>query len=258
MGINGAQGSGKSTLADFLQLALESYAGWHVAVLSIDDFYLTRSEREQLAGRIHPLLSTRGVPGTHDLDMLSACIETLKSLAVGKTLQIPRFDKSLDDRADLRTWPTVIGPVGVIILEGWCVGSVPQPDDALRQAINPLEKEQDPSGKWRRFVNLQLAGGYAALFAQLDALVFLRVPDFDAVYRWRLEQEEKLAATTAAPASGIMGKAEIARFIQYFERVTRENLRVMPSMADVMLSFDDHHDCVRSRYSGSPEHVTVT
>ncbi|MCZ6716761.1 MAG: hypothetical protein O6946_06825 [Gammaproteobacteria bacterium] len=41
IGINGAQGTGKSTLAAFLRLALESNAGWRVAVLSIDDFYLT-------------------------------------------------------------------------------------------------------------------------------------------------------------------------------------------------------------------------
>ncbi len=248
LGINGAQGSGKTTLAAFLRLALESHAGRRAAVLSIDDFYLTRSEREELAGQVHPLLSTRGVPGTHDLDMLSACIESLRNLVVDKTLRVPCFDKSLDDRADLRTWPTVVGPVDVIILEGWCVGSLPQSSEALRQPVNALEAEQDRSGKWRRFVNEQLARRYAALFAQLDALVFLRVPDFDAVYRWRLEQEQKLAETSAICAPGIMSEEQIARFVQYFERVTRENLRAMPATADVMLEFDIHHDCVRSRY----------
>ena len=65
IGINGAQGSGKSTLADYIK----SYmcAEGHSAVsLSLDDFYLTREERFQLSRDTHPLLATRGVPGTHD------------------------------------------------------------------------------------------------------------------------------------------------------------------------------------------------
>ena len=189
-------------------------------------------------------MGTRGVPGTHDLQMLSTCIESLKGLPKEKELHLPRFDKSTDDRAKPPVWPTVVGPVDVIILEGWCVGSSPQEDSALLQAINSLEEEQDSSGRWRRFVNDQLAGAYATLFAQLDALIFLRVPDFDAVYRWRLEQEEKLASTTTALAA--MSAAQVARFVQHFERITRENLLVMPSKADVMLEFDDNHDCTGS------------
>jgi len=249
LGINGAQGSGKTTLAAFLQLALESHVGWRAAVLSIDDFYLTRMQREDLAARVHPLLSTRGVPGTHDLELLSSSIESLRNLGANKTLRVPRFDKSLDDRADARTWPAIVGPVDVIILEGWCVGSLPQSSDALLQPLNALEAEQDPSGEWRHFVNEQLRRRYAPLFTQLDRLIFLRVPDFDAVYRWRLEQEQKLAEASATGAPGIMSEEQIARFVQFFERVTRENFRVMPTIADVMLEFDIHHDCVRSCYS---------
>ena len=74
LGINGAQGTGKSTLADYLRLALEIEYDWHVAVLSIDDFYLTKAERTQLAEDVHPLLVTRGVPGTHDIQMLADCL----------------------------------------------------------------------------------------------------------------------------------------------------------------------------------------
>ena len=98
LGINGAQGTGKSTLADFLQLALEESVGWHVAVLSIDDFYLTKTEREHLRKTTHPLLITRGVPGTHDLQLLSTCIEQLRNLNLGSKLSLPRFDKAQEDR----------------------------------------------------------------------------------------------------------------------------------------------------------------
>lgn len=249
VGINGAQGTGKSTLAAYLKLALESGVDWRVAVLSIDDFYLTGAEREQLGKSVHPLIETRGVPGTHDMTMLADCVAQLKNLDAATTLSLPRFDKALDNRADTDTWPVVSGPVDLIILEGWCVGSMPQESDALMQPINLLEQNQDASGKWRRYVNEQLKGSYAALFAQLDKLIFLRAPNFGAVQRWRLEQEEELAEATAHGDARIMSGEQIALFIRYFERLTKANLAALPEFADVVLELDDNHDCARSRYS---------
>ena len=194
-GINGAQGTGKSTLAAFVRLALESGANWRVAVLSIDDFYLTRAQRKKLGQQVHSLLETRGVPGTHDMQMLSTCIEELSNLGLDKGLALPRFDKSRDDRADPAIWPIINGPVDLIILEGWCVGCTPQDGDDLLQPINLLETEKDASGQWRRYVNDQIEGAYTDLLESLNALIFLQAPNLDAVYRWRLEQENKLAAS---------------------------------------------------------------
>ena len=251
IGVNGAQGTGKSTLADFVRLALELGANWRVAVLSIDDFYLTRSERKKLGEHVHPLLETRGVPGTHDMQMLAACIEELKTLASGNSLALPRFDKSRDDRADPDTWPLISGPIDLIILEGWCVGCAPQAHDDLPEPINLLEREEDASGEWRRYVNDQIKGNYTDLFATLDALIFLQAPGFDAVYHWRLEQEEKLAAVTSSNAAGIMNSKQIARFIQHYERITRVNLAILPGSADVVLELNENHDCVRSSYTTS-------
>ncbi len=253
LGINGAQGTGKSTLADFLQLALEKGEGWHVAVLSIDGFYRTKAERKQLSDAVHPLLMTRGVPGTHDLQLLSTCIEQLRSLDSGTQLSLPRFDKAEDDRAVVETWPVVTGPINLIILEGWCVGSVPQNSAALSLPINDLERDMDPAGKWRHFVNKQLEEGYAELFADLDFLFFLKAPNFEAVLRWRLEQEEKLAAKSAEDSVGIMDRAHIANFIQHYERLTRANLESLPKIADVILELDDNHDCARSQYTSRRE-----
>ena len=251
LGVNGAQGTGKTTLAAYLQLALEQGCGWRVAVLSIDDFYLTKLERAQLAENIHPLLATRGVPGTHDIQMLAECIERLKALGPNETMALPRFDKSLDDRAESDSWPTVSGPIDLIVLEGWCVGSFPQSEEALREAINDLEEHQDTSGDWRLYVNEQLKGPYAELFARLDALVFLQAPDFDAIYRWRVKQEEKLARISGHGAAGIMNREQIADFIQHYERLTRANIAGLPETADVTFELDDNHDCVSSRYMGS-------
>ncbi len=249
VGISGAQGTGKTTLADYLRLALEVGFDWQVAVLSIDDFYLTRKERTQLAQNTHPLLATRGVPGTHDLHMLATCIEQLKLLGAGVRLSLPRFDKAHDDRSDRAFWPAVTGPVDLIILEGWCVGSAPEPDDALLSPINVLERDKDHDGSWRHYVNDQLKGSYSRLFTQLDKLVFLQASNFESVYRWRQEQEEKLAVSNPEHSTSIMNTGQLAGFMQYFERLTRANLATLPVIADVVLELDEQHHCVRCKYA---------
>ena len=241
LGINGAQGTGKSTLADFLRLAAESMFDWNVAVLSIDDFYFTLAERKRLAGKVHPLLTTRGVPGTHDTDMLAHYLERLQRLGDSERIAVPRFDKAVDDRADEARWPVVQGPIELVILEGWCVGTVAQSNTELQRPVNALERDEDPDGIWRQYVNDRLKAKYEPIFAQLDALIFIGAPNFDAILRWRLEQEEKLAVTSPANSSGLMNKEQITRFIQFYERLTRENLATLPNRADSVFRLDDTH-----------------
>ena len=246
LGINGAQGTGKSTLADFLESAVAELFGWRTAVLSIDDFYLTRAELEALGHEVHPLFATRGVPGTHDTVMLATVIDRLRRLPAGVAVELPRFDKSIDDRAPQAAWPSVAGPLDLVILEGWCVGSTAQPAAALREPVNELERDEDPEGVWRTYVNDQLSNHYEPVFTTLDALVFLAAPSFDAVFRWRFEQEQKLAASSDAGASSVMNREQVARFIRYYERLTRHNLNTLPSRADVVLSLDEDHAVIAS------------
>jgi D-glycerate 3-kinase len=42
---------------------------------------------------VHPLLATRGVPGTHDIDL---AINTINAVCSGLPTPITRFDKSTD------------------------------------------------------------------------------------------------------------------------------------------------------------------
>lgn len=241
LGINGAQGTGKSTLADFLRLAAESMFEWNVAVLSIDDFYRTLEERQALAAEVHPLLRTRGVPGTHDTDMLDDCLEQLRHLGVNDRIALPRFDKASDDRADRSRWPVVEGPIDLVILEGWCVGTVAQPEAELERPVNDLERDEDPDCAWRSYVNEQLKANYEPIFAQLDYLIFMRAPGFDAILRWRVEQEEKLADVAPKGSSGLMNKEQIERFLQFYERLTRSNLAALPNSADIVFRLDEAH-----------------
>ena len=248
LGINGAQGTGKTTLAEYLALALGESGERTVAILSIDDFYLTRAERQHLARTQHPLLAVRGVPGTHDIPMLRQTLRRLHDLEPGEQCRLPRFDKAADDRADEGRWPSVTGPVGLVVLEGWCVGSVAEPGERLDAPVNALETTRDPDARWRRYVNDRLASDYADLFAALDALVFLRAPSFDAVLRWRIEQEHKLAASVQPGAPAVMNDEQVREFVGYFERITRNNLEMVGSNADIVLELDEYHDCVAMRY----------
>lgn len=258
MGINGAQGTGKSTLASFLKVATKSMFDWNVAVISIDDFYCTKAERSQLARDVHPLLATRGVPGTHDTGMLAQCLKQLAQLNSHEQLVLPRFDKAADDRADESRWPSVTGPIDLVILEGWCVGTAAQQDIELQRPINALELEEDVDASLRRYVNEQLRSNYEPIFSELDLLVFIRAPSFDAIFRWRVEQEEKLAERSPLGSPGLMNREQIARFIQFYERLTRANLATLPNRADIVIQLDESHSvssCTPAMFGNSRDAV---
>lgn len=237
VGVCGAQGSGKSTLAAVVRRLLED-RGLKVALLSLDDLYLTRAERQALAREIHPLLATRGVPGTHDV----ALGETLfDALGQSSEVALPSFDKATDDRRPLAAWPRIEGPVDVILFEGWCVGARPQAPADLIAPVNALERQQDPDGAWRTYANDRLAGPYRRLFERLDSLVLLQAPSFEVVLDWRLEQERKLRdrlAREGGDASRVMTDAEVETFIRHYERLTRHILAEMPARADVVVRLD--------------------
>jgi D-glycerate 3-kinase len=237
IGLCGAQGSGKSTAAAVLCELLNEQELPAVAV-SIDDFYLPRAQREELAREVHPLLITRGVPGTHDVELAQAVIE---SLAEGGTTRVPVFDKATDDRRPRQQWREVEGPLRVVILEGWCVGARPQTAAQLATPINALERDEDADGRWRGYVNAALQGPYATLFARLSPMVLLQAPSFEVVLRWRTEQEHKLRERLqqeGGDATRVMSDAQIARFISHYERITRQILAQMPARAEHLIALD--------------------
>jgi D-glycerate 3-kinase len=233
VGVTGPQGSGKSSAAGALARLLQADRGLTTAVLSIDDIYLTLAERRRLAAEVHPLLATRGVPGTHDVALGLAVVDSLGR--AGPTA-VPRFDKGTDDRRDRTEWDVVDGPVDVILFEGWCVGARPQPDAALVQPVNELERTRDADGAWRRYANAQLAGPYQDLFGRIGFQVLFRAPSFEAVLGWRLEQEHKLRQRE--PGKG-QTDAQIADFIQYYERLTRWIDAEMPARAGAVVQLGE-------------------
>jgi D-glycerate 3-kinase len=237
IGINGVQGSGKSTACLFIAALLAGEHGLHAVTLSLDDFYLTRAERQGLAARVHPLFATRGPPGTHDLELADRVITELLSGAV--PVAVPRFDKGIDDRLAPADWPRVMAPVDVVLFEGWCIGATPQQESALLVPINALEAQEDGEMCWRRHANAALATGYARLFARIDLLIALRAPDFSVVREWRRLQESKLRARSGAGAG--MDYISLERFIQHFERLSRHMLATMADSADISIAIAPNH-----------------
>lgn len=249
VGVNGGQGSGKSTLCELTAVHLRHRHGLRCLVLGLDDLYLGHAERARLAAEVHPLLATRGVPGTHEVQRGLSLLRQLRAgIVPGRPLPLPRFDKAADDRLPQAREPLLDMDVDVVLFEGWCVGVAPQGAGELAVPVNALEAQEDPDGRWRRFVNAALAGGYAQLFSQLDVLLMLQVPDFEAVLRWRREQE---AVQHSQRGSG-MSEAELARFVAHYERLTRHGLATLPGRADLVLALSTDHavETVRPAASG--------
>jgi D-glycerate 3-kinase len=240
VGVCGSQGSGKSTVCKTLA-ARFSDAGLKVATLSLDDLYLPLAARLKLGEQVHPLLRTRGVPGTHDTRL---GIHTLHDLAHEKRVLLPRFDKARNDRRPAEAWDTLMGPADLVLFEGWCVGARPQGLEALTQPINALEANEDVDGRWRKYVNDALGGEYQSLFAKINLLVLLAAPSFDVVLKWRTQQEHELRDQARGDRSGVMSDAEVARFIQHYERLTKHLLIEMPPRADLVIRLGEDRSVV--------------
>ena len=229
IGITGSQGSGKTTFAQSLVTSLRSRKPLTVS-LSLDDFYLSKTARGELAESVHPLLATRGVPGTHETDLLEKVLNQVASEGMPKEISVPTFDKARDDRG-----PNKSAYVGKLVLEGWCLGAAAQSVQDLREPVNDLEREEDSSGEWRSWVNSQLQSRYHQLWQKVDFWIRLIPPSFTSVFEWRKKQEEQLDIRKR------MSDTDLKRFIQHYERLTRwqwESEKLLPGLE---IHLDENH-----------------
>lgn len=210
--ISGAQGSGKTTLAASLQQALQQRS-MRVGVVSLDDYYLSRNERQKLAEQVHPLLSQRGVPGTHHVSRLQL---DLAAHLAGQPVALPRFDKALDDVvAD-----TPLCHYDVLIIEGWCLGAVSQSEAELAVPVNAFDMLPN-AVCWRQFQNEQLQQHYQPVWPLLQPMVYLQAPDWPTVCIWRQQQEAELWHQRGTG----MDAAALTQFMLPFQRLTEAMLR---------------------------------
>ena len=238
IGLAGGQGSGKSTISQILKMILKTKFNLETVVFSIDDFYKTLKDRKIMSKKINHLFLTRGVPGTHDTKILYDCLRNLKKNSF-KIIYIPKFDKSLDDRCLKKKWTKVIKKPDIIIFEGWCVGAKPQKSTDLKKPINEMEKLEDKKLIWRKKVNDELKYNYKKIFYLINDLIFLKVPSFTHVYKWRLLQEKKLKKNSTGKK--IMNSKKLKKFIMFYERITRNMMKTFGSKAQILINIDAKH-----------------
>ena len=246
VGLAGGQGTGKTTISSLIRIILIKYFRLNVFRISIDDFYKTRKERINLSKRVHPMLLTRGVPGTHDINMMLNFFRNSKSKKF-KRLKLPTFNKAIDDRFNKKKWYDLKKRPDVIIFEGWCVGAKSEKNSTLKKTINSMEKIKDQKQVWRNYVNHQLKSKYKNLYSQLNCLIFLKAKNFSLLQKWRLKQERKLGVKSKVK-SKIMSKADVLNFMQTYQRITQNMFRNMPKYASVIFNLNSNHQIQSAVY----------
>ena len=239
LGFSGGQGSGKTTVAKILKIILKKFFKREIYVSSIDDFYKTLKDRNEMSHTIHPLFKTRGVPGTHDISLVKKFFDFIKKRNF-KKFKLTKFDKSVDDRLKKKYWSNIKKRPEIVILEGWCVGAKPQSNSIINKPINVLEKYEDKHLIWRKYANEKLKKEYKKFFAMIDHFIFMKIPNFNVVYKWRLLQEIKLRKKSHSNKK-IMSYNEIKRFIMFYERITLQMIKDLSKSASVVIFLKTNH-----------------
>ena len=249
VGLAGGQGTGKTTISSLLEIILRKYFKLNVFKISIDDFYRTRKERFNLSKKVHPLLMTRGVPGTHDIKIMLDFFRKSKTKKF-KSFKLPKFNKAIDDRCKKNQWYTIKKRPDVIIFEGWCVGARAEKNSTIKKSINSLEKANDAQLIWRNYVNKQLKTKYKKLYDQLDCLVYLKAKNFSLLQKWRLIQEKKLWLKNKNKKTNnkIMSKGDVINFMQTYQRVTQNMFKFAPRYASIILNLNSNHQIKSAIY----------
>ena len=248
VGLAGGQGTGKTTISSLIKIILTKYFKLKVFRISIDDFYKTRKERINLSKRVHPMLLTRGVPGTHDIKMMLNFFKKVKSKKF-KRLKLPTFNKAIDERFKKKYWYNLNNKPDVIIFEGWCVGAKSEKNNSLKKTINSIEKASDQKQIWRKYVNQQLKSKYKNLYSQLNCLIYLKAKNFSLLQKWRLKQERKLWLNSKKTSNlKIMSKGDVINFMQTYQRITQNMFRHMPKYASIIFNLNTNHQIKSAVY----------
>ncbi len=228
----GSQGIGKSSLINIISKAIEKFYNKKILLLSLDNYYLSKKERLSLSKKVHQLLITRGVPGTHNIKNL---LENIKQFDQNKyPIHLPLFDKLLDDKSGSKK--VINKNCDILFLEGWCCGSSEITKKYLYKNINKLEKFNDTKNIWRNFYNNKLKLEYRKLFNQFDELIFMQTSSFNNVFNWRLKQEKN--NTSKNKKSKKMSDNEIKNFIQHYEKITKWMMKDLNKKAEIVVKID--------------------
>ena len=231
--IKGAQNTGKTTLAYNVKKNKKKKK-LKVLILSIDNFYLNKKERLKLSNKISKLFLIRGVPGTHNIHLLKKILKRFRSNKKNK-YKLPLFSKGHDDILKSK-FINIKFPYDIFILEGWCVGHKECDNLKINTPINDMEKFLDKSLKWRKYTNIMSKKYYTSIYKKSDFSLFLKVPSFKQVFKWRKKQEHEL------PKKLRMDDNQLKEFISFYQRITMSLLKNYKKYFDSYIAIDTKHN----------------
>ena len=127
------------------------------------------------------------------------------------------------------------------------MGAKPQSNFLTKKPVNILEKYEDKDLIWRKYVNEKLKREYKTLFAMIDYYIFMKIPNFNMVFKWRLLQENKLRKKSRSRKK-IMTYNEIKRFIMFYQRITLQMIKDLSKSASIVMLLKKNHDIKKILY----------
>jgi D-glycerate 3-kinase len=236
VGITGSPGAGKTTLSNSLKTAI-SAKGINCLILCIDDFYLSKLQRIKLSNDIHPLCLTRGVPGTHNIDLLDETLSMLSKPSSYTEMFLPIFSKSDDDILDKNEWISYKDKPDVIIFEGWCLGA--SSSFIELDYANNLERFKDSKSIWKKWT-IESCKNYLKLWAYYDKLIMIKPNNFESVIKSRWNQENDNFKRTGRRL--FKSYYDIINFCSYYESWTHGMWNNLPNEVDILLTRDNNYN----------------
>ena len=78
----------------------------------------------------------------------------------------------------------------------------------------------------------------------IDHLIFMKIPNFKVVSKWRLLQEKKLKKKLHSNKK-IMSYNEIKRFIMFYQRITLQMIKDLSKSASIIMLLKKNHEIKR-------------
>ena len=75
----------------------------------------------------------------------------------------------------------------------------------------------------------------------IDYYIFMKIPNFNMVFKWRLLQEKKLRKKLRYKKK-IMSYSEIKRFIMFYQRITLQMIKDLSKSASIVMLLSKNHE----------------
>ena len=75
----------------------------------------------------------------------------------------------------------------------------------------------------------------------IDYYIFMKIPNFNMVFKWRLLQEKKLRKKSQFKKK-IMSYNEIKRFIMFYQRITLQMIKDLSKSASIIMLLKKNHE----------------